>query len=72
MLIFLSYIFEYQINNMYIRKRKRGDTITCNTSFYNQKKLLDMVKDTKSYPTLEQGGVKKVFLLNINYLQMKT
>jgi hypothetical protein len=45
---------------MYIRKRKRGDTITCNTSFYNQKKLFDMVKDTKSYPTLEQGGVKKV------------
>jgi len=61
MLIFLSYIFEYQIDIMYIRKRKRGDTITCNTSFYNQKKLFDMVKDTKSYPTLEQGRVKKYF-----------
>ena len=66
MLIFLSYIFEYQINNTYICKRKRGDTTTCYTSFYNQKKLFDMVKDTKSYPTLEQGGVKKIFSLNIN------
>lgn len=61
---YLNYIFVNQIINMYIYKRKRGDTSHSNHLANNQKKLFDMVKDTKSNPVSKRNGVKKVFFIN--------
>jgi hypothetical protein len=46
---------------MYIYKRKRGDSSLSNHLVNNQKKLFDMVKDTKSSPASKRNGVKKIF-----------
>jgi hypothetical protein len=46
---------------MYIYKRKRGDSSLSNHLVNNQKKLFDMVKDTKSSSASKRNGAKKIF-----------
>jgi len=57
---------------MYIYKRKRGDSSLSYHLVNNQKKLFDMVKDTKTSFVSKRNGVKKIFYTVYQYVTTNT